>query len=569
MELTLEAMEALILGMDDGTRAELEKTLEPILQQVWLPQPGPQTEAYWSKADELLYGGSVGGGKTDLVAGLALTAHERSLVFRRQSTDLDGLWARLEEIARPVLATNNNVKKRMVTTTRKVIEGGHLDAPGAEKTWQGRPHDLIAFDEGAQLDEMKVEFVCRWLRSTTPGQRQRMIIATNPPIPEYKDGKLVDFGTGMWLKEWFAPWLDDAFPDPAEDGELRHCYMIAETDRFKTIWVEEAGVYSAATGDYIGGPEVYDENNKDHMSSKTRTFIRSRLKDNVFLKDSGYAQRMSATPEPLRSLLMNGDFSIKLEDNPWQIIPTNWVLEAEERGRQLRASGRIKALRQLVLCGDIAQGGSDATTLAALLEENAFDEVLRYPGAETPDGPSVAIRLLNYRRHGSLIVLDGGGGWAGDTKRTLQRDNQIEAFLFQPGTSDGSWNNALRLKFLNLRAAAWWKFRDALNPESGMNIALPENKRLQTQLTSVLWRAPDKHIIVESKDDIRKRIGSSTDEADAVIMAWFYREQALLRQLQLIGNIGTKDRRGRVVPKADNPSDLSMTVPMGDPLSDW
>jgi hypothetical protein len=305
------------------------------------------------------------------------------------------------------------------------------------------------------------------------------------------------------------------------------------------------------------------------MATRSRTFIRSRLKDNVFLKNSGYAEQMSSTPEPLRSLLMNGDFSIKLEDNPWQVIPTNWVLEAEERGRAIRDSGRIKALRQLVLCGDIAQGGSDATTLAALLEENAFDDVLRYPGAETPDGPAVAIRLLNYRRHGSLIVLDGGGGWAGDTKRTLQRDNQIEAAIFQPGTSDGSWNHILRLKFLNLRAAAWWKFRDALNPESGMNIALPPNKRLQTQLTSVLWRAPDKYIIIESKDDIRKRIGSSTDEADAVIMAWFYREMAQLRQLKQVAQIGTKDRRGNVIPRQDDPSDMSRAAPMEDPLRDW
>jgi hypothetical protein len=566
--LTLEQMEALILGMDADTRKELENTLKPILAEVWLPQPGPQTEAYYSPADELLYGGAVGGGKTDLVGGLALTAHERSLVFRRQSTDLDGLWTRLEEIAGGTKLTNNSVKKRMICVNkgkRLLIEGGHLDAPGAEKTWQGRPHDLIAFDEGAQLEEQKVAFVIRWLRSTTAGQRCRMVIATNPPIPEYKDGKLVDFGTGLWLKEWFAPWLDPAFPDPAKDGELRWCYMVADNDRLKTVWVEEPGVYSHTSGDWLGGPELYDENNKDHVAARSRTFIRSRLSDNIYFKGSGYAEKMSSTPEPLRSMLMNGDFNIKLEDNPFQIIPTNWVLEAEKRWNDNRQD--MDALTQLVMCGDVAQGGSDATTLASLLDENHYDEIKRYPGSETPDGPAVAIRLLGYRRHNSLVVLDGGGGWAGDTKRTLQRDNNIEAILFQPSTSDGEWNNELKMKYLNLRASAWWKFRAALNPASGENVRLPPNERLRTQLTSVLWRMERKFIIVESKDDVRARIGSSTDEADAVIMAWYYRETAIARRLKMADQPKDYSRRARRLGLPQQTRETS--VPLDDPLGEW
>ena len=52
-------------------------------KMVWVPNPGPQTDAYFSDADELFYGGQAGGGKTDLELGLALTAHRRSLVLRR------------------------------------------------------------------------------------------------------------------------------------------------------------------------------------------------------------------------------------------------------------------------------------------------------------------------------------------------------------------------------------------------------------------------------------------------------------------------------------------------------
>ena len=66
----------------------------------WLPDPcnAPQVQAYTSPADLLLYGGAAGGGKTDLLLGLAVTAHERSVLFRRAYADLDGITQRLMEI---------------------------------------------------------------------------------------------------------------------------------------------------------------------------------------------------------------------------------------------------------------------------------------------------------------------------------------------------------------------------------------------------------------------------------------------------------------------------------------
>ena len=66
--------------------------------QVWVPNPGPQTEAYFCKADELFYGGQAGGGKTDLGLGLALTAHTRSLILRRTTKEVNELVDRMEEI---------------------------------------------------------------------------------------------------------------------------------------------------------------------------------------------------------------------------------------------------------------------------------------------------------------------------------------------------------------------------------------------------------------------------------------------------------------------------------------
>ena len=60
-------------------------------EEKWIPNPGPQTKAYFCEADVLLYGGEPGGGKSQLVLGLAFNAHKRALVMRREYGDLDRL----------------------------------------------------------------------------------------------------------------------------------------------------------------------------------------------------------------------------------------------------------------------------------------------------------------------------------------------------------------------------------------------------------------------------------------------------------------------------------------------
>ena len=62
MDDLVSQLEGLIKGLDPKKRAELVAAAGPRLKQIWLPNPGPQTEAYLSLADLLLYGGAAGGG---------------------------------------------------------------------------------------------------------------------------------------------------------------------------------------------------------------------------------------------------------------------------------------------------------------------------------------------------------------------------------------------------------------------------------------------------------------------------------------------------------------------------
>ncbi len=78
------------------------------------------------------------------------------------------------------------------------------------------------------------------------------------------------------------------------------------------------------------------------------------------------------------------------------------------------------------------------------------------------------------------------------------------------------------MQFLNLRAAAWWHLREQLDPAYGATLALPEDDELTADLIAPHYAMTCAgKLQVESKDEIRSRLGRSTDRGDAVVEARF------------------------------------------------
>jgi hypothetical protein len=77
-----------------------------------------------------------------------------------------------------------------------------------------------------------------------------------------------------------------------------------------------------------------------------------------------------------------------------------------------------------------------------------------------------------------------------------------------------------KLTFVNKRAEWYWSFREALDPANGQDVALPPDTELLADLCAARWKATPRGVQIESKDDIKKRIGRSPDVGEAVLYAF-------------------------------------------------
>lgn len=72
---------------------------------------------------------------------------------------------------------------------------------------------------------------------------------------------------------------------------------------------------------------------------------------------------------------------------------------------------------------------------------------------------------------------------------------------------------------MNSRAEWYWSLREALDPGSGQDLALPPDPELRADLCAPTWRLTARGIQVEGKDDISTRLGRSPDKGDSLVYA--------------------------------------------------
>lgn len=470
--------------------------IEERVKHPFIPNDGPQNQAYYCEADITLFGGSPGGGKSGLLIGLGLNVHHRSLIIRKSFADLGGLLDTTEKIVGSSANLTRGARPRYDKPGGGVIHFAGLSDDGGIGGHQGVDHDFIGIDEGAQIPERQVRLLMGWLRTDRPGQRCRVVLASNPPLDP----------TGDWMIDFFGPWLNPTHPRPAKPGELRW-FLPPQSEGGKDR--------ECASDDtmLIAGIMV---------KAQSRTFIPSKFTDNPFYDRAEYSKTLAALPADVREILVTGNFMLARKDQTRQAIPTAWVRAAQARWTPKPAPG----VPQCAIAVDASGGGSDPCIISKR-HDGWYPPLEKIEGKDIPMhrlGKHQAGLVVSHRRDDSQIVVDMGGGYGGPIYEQLAENIDLKEITPYKGaegttlrTKDG------KMGFFNVRSAAIWKFREALDPEQegGSPIMLPDDPELVADLTAPSFEITPKGYKVESKEDVCDRLQRSTDKGDAVVMCWY------------------------------------------------
>jgi hypothetical protein len=460
---------------------------------------------------------------TDLLIGLALIDHQKSVIFRREGPQLAAIIERTKELVgnRPGLNESAGAWRRL--PGGRTIEFGAMQLEDAKQNWQGRPHDFYGFDEIPQFTKSQYQFVIGWNRTSVAGQRCRVICAGNPPLDE----------AGDWVLDYWAPWLKETHPNPAMPGELRWFVKMADGEEVELL-----------SGDPV-------DNGKEIIKPKSRTFIPASIEDNPVYRDAGYRDTINNLPEPLRSQLL-GDFKAAKVENPYQVFPTAWLRAAQARWTPQKPDIPLSCLGN-----DGARGGSDKMVNAKRYA-NWLAPLSKYPGKEIPDGPTAVHMILKDIGSDMHCQVNIDVIGIGSSIYDHARGAKLQAFALSGAEKSEATDKSGKLGFVNMRAEQHWKFREALDPTSGQDIALPPDPELFADLCAPRWHVTPRGIAIEPKSCgkaasganccIKHRIGRSPDCGEACIYA-FTRPGAALSQGAIVGTPRAQVVQSRPWPK--------------------
>jgi hypothetical protein len=478
---------------------------------LWQPNPDhedgtPNTQrlAYESEADVIGLSGTAGWGKSHLLLGLAAMKHQKSVIFRRVFPNLESII----EDSRAVFngsdagiksnKLNEQFHRWAIDNNKKSLKFEACQREKDKYKQRGRARDLYCFDEAPEFSRSQVEFITAWNRSPDKGQHCQVVLAFNPPTDE----------AGTWVIDYFLPWISYLFPqkfehpNPARPGELRW---------YATVNGEET--------EFPNGDPV--KVGKETIYPRSRTFFFGTLLDNPYY-DEQYISTLQAQPEPIRSQLLYGDFAASTKADPWQVIPTAHVKEAQRRWLEMEKP-------DMPCSGvgvDVARGGKDSLAISKRYGV-WYDEIKKIPGVNVEDGPAAAGMVYNALQddeHIGYINVDiiGVGTSPYDSLKVMYPGKVRAVNASSASNYVVTKNRQAILKMRNVRAEYYWRFREALDPEHGDGIALPPGSEIVTDLCAARWIPQAGGVVqIEPKEDIKDRIGHSPDVGEAVLLAHF------------------------------------------------
>lgn len=244
--------------------------------------------------------------------------------------------------------------------------------------------------------------------------------------------------------------------------------------------------------------------------------------DNPYLTEA-YLESLKNLPEAIYQRFVAGDWSV-LEE-PDQLISYQWVKNAVD-------SPFIDGKRRAGV--DVARFGDDESVIAGMKGYTLVD-LITIPKNTIPQiVDRTRIYMQGRKIDSDLVGVDVVGMGAGVVDYLHKDHFYVKEIIAgaKPVDIAGMYES---FSFYNLRSQMWWHAREMLRLKK-CAIRIENYDRLQEDLTAPRYKiSSDRMIRVESKEDIKKRIGRSTDHADAFIQALFVEHvQSKIPQIEFI-----------------------------------
>lgn len=203
------------------------------------------------------------------------------------------------------------------------------------------------------------------------------------------------------------------------------------------------------------------------------------------------------------------------------LIPYEWIELANDNWNRLQEEGFTPS-KSCKIGSDVAGMGRDESVLCPRYG-NYVPKFEIHQSAGKADHMHVAgMHIIYLSDKKSKAYIDTIGEGAGVYSRLEELGYRNVYSCKYSESAKGLHDLTGQYEFANMRAYCYWSLRDWLNPKNGFGAAIPPCDKLMEEATETHWKfQSDGRIIIEPKEEIKKRIKRSPDYIDALANTFY------------------------------------------------
>lgn len=240
-------------------------------------------------------------------------------------------------------------------------------------------------------------------------------------------------------------------------------------------------------------------------------FMEMTALDNPYLPKS-FIEGLELLPDEEKQRYLHNNW--EYDENVNSLIPYEWLKNCikDEEYLPQRSNGEYE-YKMMMLGVDPSREGNDRTILAISNGWSTYKwiEVTKQDNVEVAE--LVRDTMEQYSIGTDNVWVDTIGIGAG--VYDVLYHNGYEVNSYKGSDSAYHWRGITAYRFGNKRAESYWIFRELIKEGE---YSLVYNEQLIKELTNINWFRKDGKIYIESKADIKKRLGYSPDYADATVI---------------------------------------------------